>query len=119
MLSLFNDLPVADGSDETCLWTTEDTSVLVANILKQNNAVVGNNRNGAMPIYARAYAELVDGTYIYSDVVDANLMEVVQEADKQLDSLEDAQKTALSTMYALFRETMDTWQIPNLKQVNS
>ena len=119
VLSLFNDSPVADGSDETCLWTTEDTSVLVTNILKQNNAVVVNNRNGAMPIYARAYAELTDGTYIYSDVVDANLMEIVQEVDKQLDNLEDAQKTALNTMYILFKETMDTWQIPNLKQVNS
>ena len=72
-----------------------------------------------MPFYARAYAELTDGIYIYSEVVGANLADVVQEADKQLDSLEDAQKTALSSMYATFKETMDAWQIPNLKQANS
>ena len=93
--------------------------MLVKNILSDNVSSSTNQNRAALPVYARAYAELTDGTYIYSEVVGANLADVVQEADKQLDSLEDAQKTALSSMYATFKETMDTWQIPNLKQANS
>lgn len=114
-LSLFNDQPVADGTDETCLWSTGDTSVLVDNILKPDNARAVNNRNGAMPIYARAYVELADGSYLYSDGVVDTLQSVVESADKQLSSLTDVQKAAINTMYAAFRETMDTWQIPNLE----
>jgi hypothetical protein len=118
-LSLYNDQPVADGTDSSSLWTEGHTSVLVKNILSDNVSSSTNQNRAALPVYARAYVELTDGTYIYSEVVSANLADVVQEADKQLDSLEDAQKTALSSMYATFKETMDTWQIPNLKQENS
>lgn len=118
-LSLFNNQPVADGTDETCLWTTGDTSVLVNNILKSDNARMANNRNGAMPIYARAYLELANGTYLYSDAVVDTLQSVVESVDEKYDSLTDVQKAAINTMYAAFGETMDTWKIPNLKQANS
>ena len=115
-LSLFNNMPVADGTDETCLYTTADTSVLVSDILKRDNGRADNIRNGVITIYARAYVELTDGTYVYSDVADANLQEVVQIADQQLDSLTEVQRTEIGSMYAAFKDTMDLWQIPNLKQ---
>ena len=72
-----------------------------------------------MPIYARAYLELANGTYLYSDTVVDTLQSVVESVDEKHDSLTDVQKTAINTMYAAFRETMDRWQIPNLKQANS
>ena len=114
-VSLVNRQPVADGTDETCLWTTGNTSALVANILSADKNVADNAQNGAMPIYARAYMELKDGTIIYSDAIDVDLLTVVQLIDSQWNDLNEVQKTAIQTMYTKFKETMDRWQIPNLK----
>lgn len=116
VLSLVNQLPVADGTDETCLWTQSGTSVLVANILSADKDDADNALNSTMPIYARAYVELADGTIVYSDVVGVNLLEVVQAIDTQWSSLTEVQQQAISTMYATFKKTMDMWYVPNLKE---
>lgn len=114
-LSLYNSLPVADGSDPASLYTADTTSVLVENILRKDQQPADNIRNSAMPIYARAYMELADGTILYGDPVEVNLVDIVQTIDIQWAQLTDTQKNALRQMYADFRETMDSWQIPNLK----
>ena len=118
VVSLVNKNPVADGSDETCLWTTYGTSVLVANILSTENTAVINARNSTLVIYARAYIELEDGTIVYSDAVAVNLKVLVETIDKQWSSLTENQKTAILAMYEAFSETMDNWKIPNLKNAN-
>ena len=115
-LSLSNQKPVADGSDEESMCTQAATSVLIRDILKENEP--SNAQRAAMPIYARAYAQLEDGTYIYSDVVSMNLQQVVEAADKQWNALDANQKEALRTMYVKFRDELENWNIPNLKQYN-
>ena len=116
VLSLVNDLPVADGSDPTCLWTNSGTSALVKNILSTVNSDADNALNSTMPIYARAYAELSDGTIVYSAVAGVNLLEMVQKADAQWYYLTDAQKTALKAMYAMYTPAMEKWALPNMKE---
>ena len=115
-VSLENQLPVADGSDPATLWSEGASSVLVSNILRQDNAIEDNALRATMVIYARAYAQLDDGTFVYGDVVAVNLLEVVQAIDTQYDRLNATQKTGIDAMYAKFKSLMDMWNIPNLKE---
>ena len=115
VVSLYNECPVADGSDNTCLWTEGGTSVLVSNILSADKNQVDNALCGTMPIYARPYIKLQSGTYVYGDAVAVNLHGTLSAIDGQWDKLTDTQKNALASMYASFQETMDPWNLPNLK----
>ena len=73
-------------------------------------------KNAEMVIYARPYVLLEDGTYFYGQVQQASLREVVNAADAQWDELTDVQKDAFRTMYTTFRDTMEPWALPNLKE---
>ena len=116
VLSLVNQMPVADGTDETCLWTLSNTSVLVENILNVDKDDSENALNSTMPIYARAYVELDNGTLVYSEVVGINVLEVVRSIDAQWSSLTAMQKESINTMYATFKKIMDMWNLPNIKE---
>ena len=115
VVSVYNPEPVADGSDDTCLWSSGSTSVLVKNILSADNDTVDNALCSTMLVYARAYVELSDGSFIYSDAVAVNLRQVVESIDSNWSSLTDTQKESIKSMYLAYTETMDTWNIPNLK----
>ena len=109
-VSLYNALPVADDSDETSRYTIGETSVLISNIL--------DSSNGKNLIYARPYALLADGTYIYGDVVCTNLKAVVETLDTQVfTGLSAAQKEALTAMYQQFTSVMQDWLIPKIKEL--
>lgn len=114
-VSTENPLPVADDSDESCLYTLGGTSVLVKDILKTENTDSENMRNAQMTIYARAYARLSNGEYLYSESVQVNLQQVVIAAQNQWDTLTNVQKQALLSMYQSYSGVMSTWDIPNLK----
>ena len=115
VLSISSQQPVADGSDDTCLWTEGGTSVLVENILNIRNSEVDNLLNSTMPIYARAYMELGNGTILYSDTINVNLFGIVQSIDQQWADLTDTQCNAIRAMYELFEEVMSRWTLPNLQ----
>ena len=112
-MSLYNELPRADGSDETCLWTEGTSSVLISNIL---DGTAEDSQNGKAVIYARAYALLKNGTYTYSDAVAVSLQQVVTAVDAKWDQLAPVQKNAVGTMYNAFESTMSLWRLPNIKE---
>ena len=114
-VSLYSELPTADGSDASCLWTEDSTSVLIADILTQDNTSLENNNRAMMPIYARAYAELADGTIVYSESVCVNLRSLVEAIDARLDKLSEAQLAEFTAMYEKYANTMSRWNIPNIK----
>lgn len=114
-VSLYNKQPTADGSDPTSKWTEGNTSVVVANILGEGNTDAENARRAAMPIYARAYVELADGTYVYSDTVCVNLQTMVEAVDTMWGKLTEAQQESFRAMYDKFKQTIDLWKVPNLK----
>jgi hypothetical protein len=114
-LSVYNNQPVADGSDPLSLYTKDNTSVIISNILSDKVTDAVNRSRAEMPIYARAYVELADGSYVYSDVVSMNLKQIVEMADTQWSLLSVAQKDAITEMYVKFKNVLDTWNIPNLK----
>ncbi len=115
-VSVYNALPVADGSDPDSLWSEGTTSVLVYNILNEGLDDTSNGGRAAMPVYARAYVELADGTYCYSDVVAMNLQQVVEAADARWETLDDVQRSAITAMYAQYQSVLQDWNIPNLKE---
>lgn len=114
-VSLASRLPVADDSDPLSFWTEGNTSILVTNILDTDENAATNGDRAAKPIYARAYVQLTDGSYIYSDVVSVNLRQVVEAADAQWPTLSSTQKMELTAMYTKFQATLSGWNIPNLK----
>ena len=114
-VSTQNAQPVADGSDESSLYTAGGVSALVTNILSQENTAAENKANAKTIIYARAYVQLADGTYIYSDTVQVSLQQVVMAADSKWDTLSTAQQNGLKEMYEAYSEVMANWSIPNLK----
>ena len=109
-VSLYNDLPVADDSDATSLYTIGNNSVLISNILSES-------KNGKMLIYARPYVLLEDGTYIYGDVVVTNLKSVVETIDAKFDTLTTAQQTAIADLYRQNTTAMQDWLIPKIKEL--
>lgn len=114
-VSTENPLPVADDSDESSLYTQGSVSVLVKDILKVENTDAENVRNARMTIYARAYIQLANGEYIYSDVISVNLQQVVTAAQNKWDVLSTTQQDALLRMYATYSGVMSSWNVPNLK----
>ena len=116
VVSTSNALPVADDSDETSLYTTSGTSVLISGVLKDTNKDGQNAQNAMAPIYARTYVLLADGTYIYGDVVEVNLRQIVEGVDAKWNSLGSAQKSAILAMYEAYAGVMQFWEIPNMKE---
>ena len=115
VVSLYNQLPVADGTDDSCLWTTGTTSVVISDILEEGAGYSANKLRAAMPIYARAYLELADGTYIYSDAVGMHLQQVTEAVDAVWNDLEEPQITDLTAMYGKFEKILRNWNLPNTK----
>lgn len=69
-----------------------------------------------MLIFARAYMELADGSYLYSEVFSTSLRQVAQAADAQWATLDSTQKTAFTAMYQKFLPVMENWNLPNTKE---
>ena len=115
VVSTENSVPVADGSDASSLYTQGSKSVLVKDILKTENTKSENLNNARAKIYARVYVQMADGEYVYSDVVEVNLQQVVVGAHNKWDVLTAAQKNALQQMFDTYAEVMRTWDVPNLK----
>ena len=114
-LSTENPVPVADDSDPTSLYTQGNTSVLVKDILKTGNTVAENAVNATAKIYARVYVRLTSGEYLYGEVVQANLRQVVTGADQKWDQLSEAQQGALKQLYTTYYDVMRGWSLPNIK----
>ena len=115
-MSTRNQMPLADGSDSSSLYTESNTSALLRNILSAWNTVAQNKANAKSPVYARAYLKLKDGTILYSDANATNLQAMVETVDAVAwDRLSNAQKAALTAMYQTYAAEMATWNIPNLK----
>ena len=114
-VSTKNPLPVADDSDESSLYTQGNTSVLIKDIMKTGNTVSVNSANAYAVIYARAYVQKANGEYVYSDVVQVNLKQVVIAAQNKWEDLTAVQQEALVQMYETYADVMGRWDVPNLK----
>ena len=111
-VSLSNQEPVADDTDASSMYTADYRSVLISNIL---DGGADDAASGARNIYARPYVLLADGTYIYGNAVTTNLQVVAEVVNDQWTALTDTQKAAAKAMYDTFSDTMQSWDVPELK----
>ena len=114
-VSTVNSLPVADDTDPASLWTSGETSILLSNILDPTKTTAENALNTTVPIYARAYIALADGSYLYSDTICIHFLDVIRSIDSQWSQLTVSQKTSVKRMYSSYPDLFDMWQIPNIK----
>jgi len=115
VVSLENSKPVADGSDNSCLYSTGNTSVLVTGVFKEGNTDAQNAQNAKKPVYARAYVQLSDGRYAYSDAVGVTLQHLAYTIDDRWESLSYNQKTSLRNMCMNYKSAVAAWEVPNMK----
>ena len=104
-------------SDSTCLYTsygkdtlssgTTKTGVIIQGILDADKTAYRNDKNGKMPIYARAYVKLTDGTVIMSDTGAA---ESLYSAMTRLDQLIKTNNTYSRNYLHDAREFYNTWK---------
>lgn len=111
--STANPLPEV-GSDDS-VWTQGCTSSLIRGFLDPNAETADNARNAKTKTYARVYVQLANGEYVYSDVIQITLKQVVIGAQNKWDKLNQTQKDALAQMYSDYKDVMSSWNVPNLK----
>ena len=112
-LSTVDETPVAEDNT-TSLYTAGYNSVLLKDIMTAGSS--DNKENANLPVYARAYIKLSDGTVIYGEAVQVNFRQLVHAVDAMWDTLTAAQRDALKAMYETFTADMKSWQIPNIKK---
>ena len=116
-VSLYNKQPVADDTDPQSLYTIGNTSVLISDIMKRENTEDQNGIYAQEQVYARVYALLSDGTYVYGNVVSVNLAQLCESVDAKWDALTDTQKDSFMGMYDEFAGIMRFWEIPNIREI--
>lgn len=90
------------------------TSVLLKNILKEENSWRINLRNGDITVYARPFIRFNNDTYAWGETRAISLRELVEQADALWTDGEVP--TDLQEMYVRFAEAMAQWSGPNLKK---
>ena len=99
-----------------CGTTGKANGTLLSGILKETNSQAVNDSNSAQRVHSVAYAQLKDGTVVFGEPVSVDLWSLVESIDKEFDSLNQKQFTALRGMYMTYKPVMDAWNIPNLRK---
>ena len=113
--------PTAENLDTLCGYSTiygfeagEKSGTLLSGIMTQDNTDFANDRNAAMNIYGRAYIKTAEG-YTFGTTASRNLKEQVEAIDAIFSQLNEAQSTAILSMYSQFQSVMENWNVPNMK----
>jgi len=113
--------PTAENLDTLCGYSTiygfeagEKSGTLLTGIMNDGNTDFANDRNAAMNIYGRAYIKTAEG-YTFGTTASRNLKEQVEAIDAIFSQLNEAQSTAILSMYSQFQSVMENWNVPNMK----
>ena len=92
-------------------------SVYITNILVEGEQDTVNQARANVPIYGRAYIQLLDGTMIFSESVKFTMQEATEYMDTFWDKpdLTPGNKTALVNFYNTYKGCMQNWNIPNIQ----
>lgn len=83
------------------------------NILSVHNTTDENSQNAHSNIYARAFAELPDGSRLWSEPVAYNYRDALEYADDHYSQYSKTQQQTLQTMARTFGRSMLTWDVEN------
>ncbi len=90
------------------------TSVLLTDILKQQNAAWENGRNAQITVYCRPFIRFADGLFTFGQTQAISFRELLEQADALW--ADGEVPTDLQQLYATYHQIMDQWNIPNLKK---
>ncbi len=102
-------------SQDKTQFGAEAAGTLLTGIMKEENTPRTNLRNGELPVYARAYVKLADGSYVFGITRQRSLKEQLSMADETFDGLSAVQKNGLSSLAKRFAKTLDSWTLPQIK----
>ena len=124
---LGNSQTMATANDPAAFGTGKTNSVLVYNIMREELSSAENAERAAMNVQGRAYVEF-NGGIMYGACRGRTLEEQVAGnydeegnltwvgADQMIDGMTYAQQNGLYGMYIKFKDTMDNWNIPVIKE---
>ena len=92
--------------------------IVISNIMKESLSVASNDQRGQMPIYAKAYLQLKDGTQLLSDSANYSLKTAMERLDNLI-STDPTHFRRYTNDARAFYETwktygMDKWDFTNL-----
>ena len=115
--------PNAENLNEDCRYSTfpgskfaegNATSTLLKDIMKTGNAYLTNKVNANTPVYASAYIQLKDGSYIFGECQSRSLKQQAQGANGLWTVLTDAQKSAMKELFTTFQSVMKDWDLTGI-----
>ena len=89
-------------------------SVLITHILREENARSTNQRNAELTVYGRPFIRFNDNTFVFGETQSISFRELLEKADAMW--TEEAIPTLLQELYRDYADTMERWNIPNLKK---
>ena len=117
--------PTAENLNETCRYssfagskfaTGEATSTLLKGIMKEEHAYLFNKVNAETPVYARAYIQLKDGSYVFGTCESRSLRDQTEAIDYGFAELTDSQKNAAVEMFRSFKSVIKNWDVSALPE---
>ncbi|MBQ8358680.1 MAG: hypothetical protein IJX37_02015 [Oscillospiraceae bacterium] len=90
------------------------TSTLLRGIMMEDNDETTNETNAVMPIYGRAYMQLTDGRYVFSNSHTGSLKDLTEAINDSWTAYTREQKELLIRMYKTYQDIMSTWDIQNI-----
>ncbi|MBR4863244.1 MAG: DUF4886 domain-containing protein [Oscillospiraceae bacterium] len=94
---------------------SEGTSSMVTGIMKPENSDLDNAQNAGTVVYARSYVMLKDGIYLYGKLCARSLVDQLRDIDAQWSKLNYEKKSGVLSMYNLYGNIMDAWELPNIR----
>ena len=117
--------PTEQNLKDTCAYssfagskfaTGEATSTLLKGIMKERNGYLVNNANATTLVYAKAYIQLQDGSYVFGECQSRNMKDQVEAiADEAWEKLSAEQQKAVVSMYRKFSDVMDQWSVTKVE----
>ena len=113
--------PDADNIETHCQKTNysgfdsgSSTGTLLYNILNTNNVELVNRRNANTKVYGKAYV-ITDEGYLFGNLADYSLKDVVESINNSWDRYETTQKDSAVNMLESYAPITQSWNIANLR----
>lgn len=109
--SLSSNIYRTKSADQFAAGAPFTQKLIVKNILKKD--IPENHDYASIPIYARCFIRLADGTTLFSAQLGGNLMDLVEAVDDNWKSYSASQKNAVADMLEQYPMSTGGWGTPN------
>ena len=90
-------------------------SVILKDIMKEENGYLLNKHNAEIPVYGVPYVVL-DGQMIMGTAYDYTLRQIVETVNAGFNKLSETEKTGLRELYETYETVMKTWKVDKIAE---